>query len=191
MEDGRPRRLGQLRTMQTRTCFDGRSREADLVVSDEMYGSTHSVIMEVAHLHGFIDDALPGEGSITMNSNAKGLAPRLVVHVVLLSTHSTSDDGVDEFQVRGVGQQVDADFLAAGVDLFSEGAQVVLHISRITPLLLIRLCTLALELIKDILEWLPHHICQHIQTASVWHAHGDMFDTVVDADVDGGFDAWD
>ena len=151
VEDGSPRRLGQLRTMKTRPCFDGCGREADLVVSDEMYGSTHSVIMEVTHLHGFIDYTLPGEGSITMNSNAKGLAPRLVVHVVLLSTHSTSDDGVDEFQVRGVGQQVDADFLAAGVDLLSEGAQVVLHISRITPLLLIRLCTLALELIKDIL----------------------------------------
>ena len=59
--------LSEIGGVHCRPSFLGSGSESNLVVHNDMDGSSNGVVREILHLHGFVDDTLSCEGSISMD----------------------------------------------------------------------------------------------------------------------------
>lgn len=84
-----------------------------------------------------------------MEKNRTDLLPRLIVHVMLFSSHSAEDDRVDSFEVRRIGQKRHSQVLSIRVFFRLLSSPVVFHVSDRTPLSADPLRSCALELCED------------------------------------------
>lgn len=126
--------------------------------------ATNRVVRQVLHLHRLIDDALPGEGGITVDKYWHDLLSVLeVVRVVLVGSHFAHDDWVDAFQMRRVGEHFNCEVLAHVV--FGEaGTQVVFDIARVSHVLILFVhdwCH-TLKLSEDLTQRFVNNISQHV-----------------------------
>merc|ERR1719273_1633458 len=102
MEDGAADRGGNLRAVDAGPCPVWSSRKADLVIDDNMDGSSDGVIFERLHLEALVNDSLTGNGCISMHDNRDDLLAvfLLTAEEMLLSTGAALHARIDGFQVR-------------------------------------------------------------------------------------------
>ena len=107
MEDRCADGSGDLRAVCARASAVGGRCETNLVVDDDMDGTTHSVVLQSLHLKALVDDALASDRGITMHhdGNNRLAVLGLSTKEVLFGTAATLDEGVDSFEMRWVRHQ--------------------------------------------------------------------------------------
>ena len=99
MEDRREGGFSDVRAIGTGTSVNVVSGEADLIVDDQMHGSAGTVAPELRHLQHLIDDALSGDGGVSVNENGHKLAGIALVAMLDLGAGDALDNRVDSLQV--------------------------------------------------------------------------------------------
>lgn len=183
VEDGCVDCLGDIRGVGSRAREARVGGEADLVVDDEVDGSSGSVPRQVVEAHGLVDNTLASERSVSMEQHThSGIVLSLVVLEMLKSTSLAEHKRVLCLQMGRVGHERQRHLLARGRRADVVGAQMVLDITS-RPLIRLR----PHELVQNSLDRLPDDIREDVESASVRHSHGHVLDTVIDRSVDERF----
>lgn len=156
--------------------------------------ATDGVVLQLLHLEALVDDTLASDGSITVDNNGHDLLAVLLLATeeVLLSTATSSNQGVHGLEMRWVSHQSKLDFMAGlAIPSAESGTQMVLDVTSAgVDCLLTLLRGDALELSHDHLHGFAHDIGQSVQTTSVRHSDnkgpGALFDSGVDAEFEAG-----
>lgn len=183
VEDGGVDRLGDVRAVGGGTSETGVSGETDLIVHDNVNGTTGRVGGEGVEAHGLVNNTLSSESSVTVQQNTHGAVELgLVVVVVLDGAGLSEHDGVLSFQMRGVGDQGELDALAGGRGTLEVHTQVVLDVTRA----LVRGFGRTGEFTEDRLVGLTDDVGKDVETTTVRHTDDNVLDTVVNATVNQG-----
>lgn len=93
----------------------GQGGESNLVIDDDVDGAAGAVAFEAGEVDGFGDDALPDESAVAVNEKRDDFFPfDGVMAVALTGAGLALDDGVDGFEVAGIGGKGKVNFLAGG-----------------------------------------------------------------------------
>ena len=166
VEDGSTEGLTKVGAVRGRSGVDGIRGEANLVVHNDVNGTTDVEVGHTGKLHGLIHHTLTGEGGVAVQEDGDAvlLVDVAITAVVLLGTGLAGDDGVDALQVGGVGDQTEMDLPSVGVGTVHAGTQVVLDVTAdapLTPLGLgvgIDVVVRALKFGEDEGHGLAHHV---------------------------------
>ena len=89
------------------------SGEGDLVVNDDVDGAAGAVAFEAGEVEGFGDDALSDESAVSVNEDGDNFfAFDGILAEALAGAGFAFDDGVDGFEMAGVGSEGEEDFLS-------------------------------------------------------------------------------
>lgn len=141
------------------------------------------------HLDAFVNDALAGERSVSVDDDRNDRIPLVVGDEVLLSTGSAHHDRVDCLKVRGIGQQGDLDwnFIWAMSSIKSR-AKVVLDVTRTCKTICVSVGNSALEFRENDILGLLDHVGEAVKSSSVGHADdecpGSVFRGLVHAELE-------
>ena len=102
-----------------------------------------------------------------MNNQWQHAVSKRWFDVVLGCAHHTENDWVDGFEVAWVCRQLDGQLRAMRRNVCAHCTQVILHVARALHR---RWVDIALELFKDLVVALAHHIAEHVEAAAVCHA---------------------
>mmetsp|Transcript_42886 Transcript_42886/g.96271 ORF Transcript_42886/g.96271 Transcript_42886/m.96271 type:complete len:327 (-) Transcript_42886:113-1093(-) len=180
VQDGEVEALAEIRGVERGSVIHGIRCETHLVVDDHMNCAPNVEFLNMSQLHGFIDDALPGERRIAVEEDGKNSFPGLgsVAKVELLGPCTAQCDGVDCLQVRRVRFQCGCHRGASLEAEYLRGSKMILHIPREEPVVLVALLHQLLEVVVGALElsehlnqWLSHHVGQDVQAPPVRHAN--------------------
>lgn len=119
MEDGSIDTLGDIGSVLARSAFVRSSRETDLVVYDDVDGTSDGVVGERLHLELLVNDTLTGHRGITMHNDGAHCLSVLdcATERMLLSACSSHDDGVDGLQVGWIGKKCHSNLGSSAVTL--------------------------------------------------------------------------
>jgi hypothetical protein len=173
--DVEDRRLGHLEdvgAVQRRTIVARvGSREADLVVDDDMHGAANAVATRLREVEHFLVDALAGDRRIAVHEHRQHLVLAVLAAPPLARIDRADDHRVDDLEVRRIeGQRQMAG--ATRCRHVRRVAHVVLHVAGGQFLRL-----LALELLEEHRRLLAEGVHQHVQPPAVRHADDDLVDT--------------
>src|SRR5699024_2380990 len=172
VEDRRLDHPGDVRGVQRGPARGRGGREADLVVDDDVDGAAGAVATQLALLQGLRDDALTGEGRVTVHEDRQhGEVLAAVVEPVLLRTDDALEHRVDRLEVTRVGREVDLGLRAVLAGELALGAEVVLHVAGTLDGLRVEL---ALELPEDLAVGLAGDVGQDVEAPAVRHADADL-----------------
>ena len=181
VEDGGVDGLGDIRAVGSGAGKAGVSGETDLVVDNQVDGTTGREGGERVEAQALVDDTLASDGGITVEEHTHGaLVVLLVVVVVLDGADLAEDDGVLSLEMRGVGNERELDALAGGGRALEVHAQVVLDV---TGTLLIGTGHTG-ELGEDGLVGLADDVGEDVETATMGHTNDDILDAVVNGAID-------
>lgn len=171
--------LGDIGTVRSRATKAGVGGETDLVVDNDVDGTTGGVGREVVEAHGLVDNALASKGGITVHENSHRVLALSVLAVELQGTGLAEHDRVDSLQMGRVGDERKVDALTRGGRTDIVHTQMVLDITRTFLGGLKR----AAELAKDGLVGLTDHVAEDVETTTMGHTNHDRLDTKVDGAV--------
>lgn len=155
-------------------------RETDLVVDNEMNGTTCGEGRKRVEAKTFIHNALGGKRGIAVEQNAHSSAVSLLVVVVVLDSASLAqNNGVLGLQMRRVRDKRKLYTLARRGRALEVHTQMVLNIART-----LFAAAAASEFAEDGLVGLADDVAKYIQSASVGHTNDNVLDTVINATVD-------
>jgi len=117
VENWRVNSLGNVGSIDTGSCLAGVSCETNLVVDNNVDGSTNLIVVERLHLQLLKDDTLTSHSSVTVHDDGNHFVSARFVAAerVLLSADAAHNHGVNSFQVGGVGQESNRNFLLGAV----------------------------------------------------------------------------
>ena len=146
MHDWRKSYLTHIRTIGTGTRIEIVGGKSYLVVNHNMNGSSGTIALQSCHLHDFIGQSLPRNGSISMNQDGQYFGR---VSVKLFFEFGTSDSlhhCAYRFQMRRIGCNIHIDLLPSIRGSFGSPSQMVFYISVKNDLFIV----LAIKLAKDV-----------------------------------------
>jgi hypothetical protein len=180
MENRRVDGLGNIGTVSGRSGESRIGGETNLVVDDEVNGTTGRKGGERVEAETLVDDTLGSKGGITVKENTHGGAVSLLIVVVVLdSAGLAQDDGILSLEMRRVGDQRKLNTLAGGSGTLEVHTKMVLDVTR--SLILGTVCTS--ELAENRLVGLSDDVGENIETTTVRHTDDDVLDTIVDTAV--------
>ena len=86
MKNRRLHCFGDITAIQRRTCELWRSGKANLVVDDQVNGSTNAITIDVAHAETFGNNSLTSKSSITVNQNGQRWERTRRINLILART---------------------------------------------------------------------------------------------------------
>ena len=87
--------------------------KGDLVIDDNVDGAASAVTLEAGEVEGFGDDALSNESAVSVNEDGDNFfAFDGILAEALAGACLAFDDGVDGFEMAGVGSEGEEDFLS-------------------------------------------------------------------------------
>ena len=110
-------------------------RKADLIVDYEMEGATRAIAFQLREHKRFRYHPLSRKGRIAVDQNSHDLILHGIVEggatraLLLFGAHAARHDGIDPFQMGGVGVHRQMDGLS-GKRTVDGGAEMVFHIAR-------------------------------------------------------------
>jgi len=172
--------LGNIGTVGGRSGESRIGGETNLVVDDEVNGTTGRKGGERVEAETLVDDTLGSKGGITVKENTHGGAVSLLIVVVVLdSAGLAQDDGILSLEMRRVGDQRKLNTLAGGSGTLEVHTKMVLDVTR--SLILGTVCTS--ELAENRLVGLSDDVGENIETTTVRHTDDNVLDTIVDTAV--------
>ena len=149
--------------------------ETDLVVDDEVHRAARAVATGLGQVQRLHDDALAGEGCVTVDHDRQHVGAVAVAAAHLARLGGAFDHGADDLEVRRVEGQRQVHGTCRGGNIAGE-ALVVLHITAgqvgRMP---------ALEFGEQVLGHLAQHVDQQVQAAAVGGADDHFLQAVVAA----------
>jgi hypothetical protein len=131
VEDGGVDGLGNIGTVGGGSGETRISCETNLVVDDQVDGTSGREGRERVEAETLVDDTLSSKGSITVEENTHGSTVSLLIVVVVLdSTGLAQDDGVLGLQMRRVGNQRKLHALARRRRTLKVHTKMVLDVTR-------------------------------------------------------------
>ena len=109
--------------------FEVAGGEAEEIVDDDVNGAADGVAGKVGVVHGFGEDALAGEGGVAVDEQREIFFASAFAGAVLLGAGAADGDGIDGFEVAGIRDQMDVNFVAAARDVFAGRAHVIFHVA--------------------------------------------------------------
>ena len=187
VEDGGVDSLGDIRSIHARSATVRSGSETNLVVDDDVEGTTDGVVLEILHLKALVDDTLASHGGVTVDNDGDNLLAvlSLATEEVLLSASSSGDDRVDSLQVRWVSQKRQLDGGAIIVSSLESSSQMIFDITRAHEFVSLGLWGDTLELGHDDLSRLAHDVGKHVESTSVRHTNNILATTVLGQSVNG------
>ena len=108
----------------------GDSGEGDLVINDDVDGAAGAVAFEAGEVEGFGDDALSDESAVSVNEDGDNFfAFDGILAEALAGAGLAFDDGVDGFEMAGVGSEGEEDFLSGRGGDFIFVAEMVFDVT--------------------------------------------------------------
>lgn len=182
VEDGGVDGLGNIGTVGSRSGEAGIGGETNLVVDNQVDGTTSGEGRKRVESETLVDDTLGGKGSITVKEDRHGgLVVALVVIIVLDSTRLAQDNRVLGLQMGRVGDERELDTLARGGRALEVHTKMVLDVTRS---LVGALGTG--EFAEDGLVGLSDDVGQDVETTTMGHTNDNVLDAIVNATVDEG-----
>ena len=129
VEDGDGQTLGEVGGEAGGVGLFGVGGEAEEVVGDDVHGAADAVAGERGEVEGFGGDALTGEGGVAVEDDGEDPLLAFLADADLVGAGAAHDDGVDGFEMAGVGGEMQSDGLAGGRGVFAGGSHVVLHVA--------------------------------------------------------------
>ncbi len=129
VEDGNRLAAGDAGREARGMFFDVAGGESEEIVDDDVNGAADGVAGKVGVIHGFGEDALSGEGSISVNEKRDVFFAAAFSGAVLFGAGAAHGDGIDGFEVTGIRDQVDVNLVAAVGQVLAGGAHVIFHIA--------------------------------------------------------------
>ena len=150
----------------------GQRCEADLVVHDYVHGAASAVTRQLRHVEGFRDDPLPRKGRIPMNKERQNFPAMVgIVTNALTRACRSLDNRIDRFKMAWITRKPDFN-LGAGTKLSHRAIpKMVLHIA--IPCDQIGNVVFG-EFSEDNVERFLQEVSEHIETATVCHAHANL-----------------
>lgn len=167
VEDGCLDGLGDVGGVEGRARLRWVRGEADLVVDDEVDGAASPVARQLREVERLGDDALAGERSVAVDEDPEDTELVERATLILERAHHAFDDGIDRFEVRGVGCERDGQLAAARSAIVSLETLVILDVARA---LHARGVEVAFELGEDRAIGLADDVRQHVQAPAMRHA---------------------
>ena len=181
VEDGGVNGLRNVRAVRSGTGKPGVGGETDLVVDNDVDGTSGGESRQSVEAEGLVNDTLCGEGSITVQQNAHGgLVFDLIVVEMLDGTGLSKNHGVISLQVRGVGNQRQLNALSGRSGSLKVHTQMVLDV---TGTLITGLGRTA-ELAENGFVGFPHDVGQNVETTTVGHTDNHVLNTIVHRAID-------
>ena len=181
VEDRRLDHLGDVGGVGRRARVARRRREADLVVDDEVQRAAGAVAAQARQAEAFGDDALAGKGRVAVDQDRQHARAVLVLALILLGARLAEHDGIDDFEMRGVGRQRQVHLVAVELAV-RRGAEVVFHVAGTVDV--VGLVGAALEFVEDGAQRLRHDAGEHVQAAAMGHAEDDFLHAELAAALD-------
>src|SRR6184192_2867753 len=146
--------------------------EADLVVHDYVHGAAGAVTRQLGHVEGFRDDALPRKSRVPVNKERQDFSAMVgIVTNALTRARRSLDNRIDCFKMAWVARKPDFN-LGAGTKLSHRAiTEMVLHIA--IPCDQIGNVVFG-EFSEDNIERFLEEVREHIETATVCHAHANL-----------------
>ena len=129
VEDGDGQALGEVGGEAGGVRLFGVGGEAEEVVGDDVHGAADAVAGEGGHVERLGGDALAGEGCVAVEDDGKDLLLAFFADADLPGAGAAHGDGVDGFEMAGVGGEVKCDGLASGRGVVAGGSHVVLDVT--------------------------------------------------------------
>ncbi len=171
--------LREIARVPSRPALGRVRRIPDLVVGDQMQRPAGRIALERLEIQRLGDDALPGEGCVTVDENRKRdrriVDTRTGRSVRLLGSRPALDDGVRSLEVTRVRHDDDVDLSELGQAGTRRG-EMVLHVAGAT-LGIDHECirrALPFELAEDLLIGATDGVHESVQPPSVGHADHDL-----------------
>jgi len=181
VEDGGVNGLGNVGTVGSRAGETGIGGETDLVVDDNVDGTTSLVRGKSVETHGFVDNTLTSESGVTVEQDTHGGVGLLLVTVVVQNGSGLSEnDGVFGFQMRRVGDERKLHTLTGRSRALEVHTKMVLDI---TGSFIGGLGGTG-KLTEDGLVGLADDVGKDIETTTVRHANDNILDTIINTAID-------
>src|SRR5216684_2505778 len=129
VKDGNGLALGEVGSEAGGMLLLGPRGEADQVVHDDVNRAADGIGLKVSEIERFRPDALAGKGGVAVHDDGDNVLGAAGAVARLLGAGAADSDGIDGFEVAGVGDEVDADFFAGGGDVGAGGADVIFHVT--------------------------------------------------------------
>ncbi len=136
----------------------------------------------------FGDDALTGDGGISVNQDGEDALALGVTNDALAGARFALDHRVDGFEVTGVGREADVDFMPVEGGALGFIAEVIFYIAVSVDR--IRGVVFG-EFTENIFKGFAEKVSQYIESAAVGHAHDDFIDFIFAAAFKDGVEAGD
>jgi len=167
IDDGRIESFAKIGSMACTSPRHWISGESNLIVADHMDGPASTVSLAAGDLHGLVHHTLPSKGSVSVQDDGHHFFALGVTFQVLFGRAFAKHKGVDGLQVRGVGQQRQVNLGVVADLLYRIHAKVILHVPRLTPVILKSDHFLKLQ--KYVFHRLVQDVFHNIQTPTVRH----------------------
>lgn len=141
MEDRSINRFSKIRSIVSGSSFAWNCCETNLIVDNNMNCSSNSVILQVLHLHCFVNNSLSGKWSITMDEDRYNLISILQISIwvksVVFSSDSSHNHWIDTFQMGWISKNLNCEIFSIRVCLCIMSTQMIFHISRMSSVLVV------------------------------------------------------
>ena len=115
VEDGEAERFSWSGAVASGAGVLGYCGKGDLVIDDNVDGAASAVALEAGEVEGFGDDALSNESAVSVNEDGDNFfAFDGILAEALAGAGLAFDDGVDGFEMAGVGSEGEENFLSGG-----------------------------------------------------------------------------
>ena len=182
VEDRHFEHLGDVSAVARRSAVAGPSREADLIVDDDMDRAAGLVALKLREVERLGDETLPRDGGVAVDQERHAQLP-LRIDAALLGPRPPFDDRVDRFEMARIRRQGQVDLVSLCGDAIAGEAEVVLDVAvahhRIGEIVFV-------ELGEDVGVGLGEDVREDVEPTAVSHAHDDFEDAGVGAAFDDG-----
>ncbi len=141
--------------------------KAEEIVDDDVDGAADSVAGKVGVVHGLGEDALSGERGVAVDEEREIFFAATFAGAVLLGAGAADGDGIDGFEVAGIGDEVDVDFVATARFVLAGRAHVVLDVAGAENAAGVDV----FESGKDFLRGALGDVGYDVEAAAMAHAH--------------------
>ena len=128
VENGSVDSFGDIGRVRSGSTLSGVGSETDLVVENEVNCSSSSVMRKIVESHGFVNDTLTSESSVTVKEETHRSARVGVSFEVLKSLGLSENDTIFGFEMGRVGNEREGDSLSTGSRSNVVGTEMVLDI---------------------------------------------------------------
>ena len=129
VEDGDGQAFGEVGGEARGVRFFGLGGESDEVVDDDVDAAADGVAVDAGEVQGLGPDALAGEGGVAVDDDGEDAVDTVGANAILAGAGAAHGDGIDGFEVAGVGDEVQGDGAAIARGESAGGSDVVLHVA--------------------------------------------------------------